>query len=131
MGTIKKFLSGAWAASGQVPYLRVILLLVLLILSVIAFYKCGSAPSQNEIDLQKNTGEVIETQAETNVAIDNVEKGEAKIKVSGEKVKATREVANKAVKAAEEKRESKPGDVTYAEANKSRCAAYPSDKECQ
>lgn len=131
MERLKKLAKGAWELSGSLPYLRLILLAAVLVLSVILFYNCGSAPSQNEIDLKEKTGEVIEQKAETNVAAQEVKTKEAEVKVSTERVKAARTEANKAVKAAEEKRNVNSGDVSYEDANRSRCRAYPEDKECQ
>lgn len=100
-------------------------------ISVVAFYKCGSSPSQNEKDLKNNAGDVIEQQANSNVAVQEVKEAETEVKAKAKNAEATRKVAREAVKAAEEKKNDRKGDVTYVDANRARCKAYPGDKECQ
>lgn len=128
---IKAALGTAWKFTGKIPYMRLVLLAVILVLVIIGFYNCGSGQSQLEKDLEEKKAEQIEQQAETTVAAEEIPHKEAEVKVRGRKVEEARSTAKKAVKAAEEKRNDDSGDVTYEQANSSRCKAYPGDKECQ
>lgn len=131
MQLLKRIAKAAWTFTGTIPYLRLILLAVVLVLIVIGYFSCGDSQSQLEKDLQEKKGDQIEQQAETKVAAEEIPVKEAEVKVRTRKVQEAQREANKAVKAAEEKRNDNSGDVTYVNANRSRCEAYPGDKECQ
>lgn len=131
MEKVKATLKRLWELSGSLPYLRLVILATVLVLAVILFYSCGNSPSKNEIDLKNKTDEAIQQTAETSVAVQEVKQAEKDVETGKKEVRATKEVANKAVKAVEEHRARKPEDVTYEQANKARCTAYPEDSECK
>ena len=129
--SLKNGVLAVWALTGTLPYLRLIILLALIVVAVIVYFNWDSAPSKTETAIKETTGEIIEQKAETTVATENVEAKEAEVKVRKKQVQATREVANKKVKEAEEIRNADQRGVNYEEANKARCNAYPESAECR
>lgn len=129
--SLKNGVLAVWALTGTLPYLRLIILLALIVVAVIVYFNWDSAPSKTETAIKETTGEIIEQKAETTVATENVEAKEAEVKVRKKQVQATREVANKKVKEAEEIRNADQRGVNYEDANSARCQAYPGSKECQ
>lgn len=137
METIKNIFSAvgkgigkAWKYSGSLPYLRVILLIILLTVVVIFFFNCGEDPSKVEQQIHQTSGEAIEQQAVTNVAVKDVKEKEAEVRATTKTASKAKDAAVKSVKKASEVRKDPQTGTSFTEANTARCVAYPESSEC-
>lgn len=101
-----------------------VVVLAIVIAIVIVGRGCGDSDSDLEKGIQKDQGEVILKDAESEVIANKVEESRKESDVR-------RESAKRAVKEVEKVRESKPSNTSFAEANRERCLAYPDSSECR
>lgn len=124
---IWKAVKWLWALAGKVPYLRPVLLM--LVLGVVIYQtQCGT--SENERQLEQQTNQTIEKTGEEKAAELREEQAETSAREADKTVTETRRSARPKIEKAKEARNANVKGTSYEEANRERCLTYPESEEC-
>lgn len=112
------------------PYYLLVAAAILFTLGTYVYIYYVNLPSEAEQNLQQLNNQVTEQAPVTEQAEKKAEEKEFESNRSAERATELEKVSNTKVKKAEEARNANTSNTSVAEANKSRCAAYPESPEC-